>query len=68
MDAVFTSRAPLFVTRSNGEDVVVMTKADYESMQETLHLLSSPKNVERLAKGIAEFEQGGGTIRDLTEE
>ena len=68
MDAVFTSRAPLFVTRSNGEDVVLMAKADYESMQETLYLLSSPNNAVRLAKGIAEFEQGKGIAHDLIEE
>ena len=68
MDAVFTSRSPLFVTRSNGEDVVVMSKADYESIQETLYLLGSAKNAERLAKGITEFEQGQGEVHDLIEE
>lgn len=68
MDAVFTSRSPLYVTRSNGEDVVVMSKADYESIQETLYLLNSPRNAERLAKGITEFEQGKGVARNLIEE
>lgn len=68
MDAVFTSRSPLYVTRTNGEDVVVMSKADYDGLQETLYLLSSAKNAERLARGIAEFEQGKGTVRDLIEE
>ena len=57
MDAVSASHAPSFVTRASEEDVVVMAKADYESMQETLRLLSSPKNAERLARGIAEFER-----------
>ncbi len=57
MDAVFISRLPLYVTRANGEDVVVISKADYEGLQETLYLLSSPKNAERLAKGITEFQQ-----------
>ncbi len=41
MDLVFSSRSPLFVTRSKGEDIVVMSKAEYESIQETLHLLSN---------------------------
>ena len=67
MDLVFKSHAPLFVTRSNGEDVVVMSKADYESMQETLYLLSSAKNAERLALGIREFEEGKGVQRDMIE-
>jgi antitoxin YefM len=68
MDAVFTSRSPLYVTRANGEDVVVMSKADYEGLQETLYLLSSSTNAERLARGIAEFKQGKGVARDLIEE
>ena len=65
MDLVLKSRAPLFVTRSKGEDVVVLSKSDYESMQETLYLLSSPKNAQRLAKGIEEYKQGKGTKREL---
>ena len=65
MDMVFKTRAPLFVTRSKGDDIVVMAKSDYESLTETLYLLSSKKNAERLAKGIEEFEQGKGVKRDL---
>ena len=59
------TRAPLFVTRSKGEDVVMMSKSDYESMNETLHLLGSPKNAERLAQGIKEFRDGKGLKKEL---
>ena len=65
MDKVFEMRAPLFVTRSNGEDVVVMSKNDYEGIQETLHLLSSPKNAQRLKDSIKEYELGGGEVHEL---
>ncbi|MFY0686715.1 MAG: type II toxin-antitoxin system prevent-host-death family antitoxin [Cyclobacteriaceae bacterium] len=65
MDKVFSSRDPLFVTRSNGEDIVVMSKQDYEGIQATLHLLSSPKNAQRLKESIEEFEAGGGIHRTL---
>lgn len=68
LDKVFTNHSPLFVTRTNGEDVVVLSKADYDSMQETLHLLKSPKNAERLLKGIHEYEKGLGQERKLIEE
>ena len=64
MDLVLTTRSPLFVTRSKGEDVVVLSKSDYESMQETLYLLSSPKNAERLARGLEEYKKGEGITRD----
>ncbi|WP_304517487.1 type II toxin-antitoxin system Phd/YefM family antitoxin [Cecembia rubra] len=60
LDKVFHDNSPIFVTRANGEDVVVMSKADYESMLETFYLLKSPKNAERLLKGIEEFEKGLG--------
>ena len=65
LDLVLSTKAPLFVSRSKGEDVVVISKSDYESMQETLYLLGSAKNAERLAKGIEEFNQGKGAKREL---
>jgi antitoxin YefM len=68
LDKVFTDRSPLFITRSNGEDVVVMSKADYESMLETFHLMKSPKNAARLLQGIEEYEKGLGQERDLISE
>ena len=68
LDKVFTTHAPLFVTRTNGEDVVVLSKSDYESMQETFYLLKSPKNAERLAKGLEEFENNKGQERELFEK
>ena len=68
LDKVFTSHSPLFVSRSNGEDVVVLSKSDYESMQETFYLLKSPKNAARLLKGIAEYEKGLGQERKLIDD
>lgn len=68
LDKVFKNHSPLFISRTNGEDVVVLSKADYESMQETFHLLKSPANATRLLKGIEEYEKGSGIERDLIEE
>jgi antitoxin YefM len=65
LDKVFQDKSPLFVTRANGEDVVVMSKADYDSMQETYYLFKSPKNAERLLRGIEEFEKGMGEEKKL---
>lgn len=67
LDKVFDSKSPVFVTRSNGEDVVVLSKDEYEGMQETLHLLSSPKNAQRLMESIDEFNKSGGQEKDLLE-
>lgn len=68
LDKVFMNHSPLFVTRANGEDVVVLSKSDYESMQETLYLLKSPKNAARLLKGLEDYEKGLGQERNIIEE
>lgn len=62
---VISSRSPLFVTQQGGEEVVILSKADYDGMQETLHLLSSPKNAQRLQEAIKEYKAGGGEVRQL---
>jgi antitoxin YefM len=51
-------REPITITRNGHEPVVVLSMNEYESMEETLHLLSSPANAERLRQGLADFEQG----------
>lgn len=56
LDKVLSNRSPLFVTRASGEDVVVLSKSDYESMQETFYLLKSPANAKRLLEGLKEYE------------
>lgn len=68
MNQVNESHAPVYVTRSNQEDVVMMSKADYDGMQETLYLLSSSKNAKRLYKGLKEYEQGKDVERKLIDE
>ena len=68
LDKVLRDHSPLFVKRANGEDVVVLSKSDYDSMQETFYLLRSPKNATRLLKGIEEFEKGQGQERELIKE
>ncbi len=65
LDMVLKTRSPLFVSCSKGEDVVILSKSDYESMQETLYLLGSSKNAGRLFKGIEEFKKGKSIKREL---
>ncbi|MES2336466.1 MAG: type II toxin-antitoxin system prevent-host-death family antitoxin [Pseudomonadota bacterium] len=68
MDAVNDDHAPLIVTRNGGKPAAVLISLeDYASLQETDYLLRSPKNAARLREGIAEFEAGGGSVRDLIE-
>ena len=48
LDEVIESRTPRLVTRQGHEAAYVIAQGEFESMQETLHLLSSPRNAERL--------------------
>ncbi|WP_094569292.1 type II toxin-antitoxin system Phd/YefM family antitoxin [Mucilaginibacter xinganensis] len=68
LDKVRNSHTPLFVTSANGEDVVVLSKSDYESMEETFYLLKSPKNAARLLKSLEDYENGLVEERKLIEE
>jgi len=52
LDRVCSEHLPLLVERKNGEDVVIVSKQDYLSMEETSYLLSSPKNAERLLNAL----------------
>lgn len=58
----------LILTRpmKNGKksDFVVLTLEQYESMEETVHLLSTPANALRLLQGIKEAEQGKALGKD----
>ncbi len=67
-DQVEADRDELIVTRQNHEPVVIMPLAELEGLRETLHLLSSPANAERLHRSIAELNAGKGVERDLIEE
>lgn len=67
MDRVVDDRTPVIVTRQKAEAVVMVSLSDWHAMEETLHLLSSPANAERLRAAIAELEAGGGTEREPTD-
>ncbi|PIB37453.1 hypothetical protein BFP72_07355 [Reichenbachiella sp. 5M10] len=60
MDRVMGNRMPLLVTRAHGQDVVVLSKADYDSIHETFYLLKNPRNAQRIFESLVELEDGGG--------
>ncbi|WP_374576900.1 type II toxin-antitoxin system Phd/YefM family antitoxin [Phenylobacterium sp.] len=67
MDRVVEDRAPVVITRKRGEAVVMVSLADWNAMDETLHLMSNPANAARLAEAIRQLDAGDGIERDLIE-
>lgn len=68
MDRVVDDMTEIVVTRQKGEAVVMVSLAEWNSISETLHLLSSPKNAERLHASISQLDAGEGVEHELAEE
>jgi antitoxin YefM len=65
MDRVVEDHAPVIVTRQRAESVVMVSLSDWNAMEETARLLSSPTNATRLTEAIAELDAGKGVERTL---
>jgi len=67
LDDAAQSRAPIVVARPGGKgNVVLLAEDEFRSWQETVHLLSSPANAERLLRGIRDVDAGtfAGSLPD----
>ncbi|MBC7696408.1 MAG: type II toxin-antitoxin system Phd/YefM family antitoxin [Burkholderiales bacterium] len=58
LDDVEDNNETLVIKRSNGKGAVIISLAEYNSMMETMHLLSSQKNADRLFKSIKQMKEG----------
>ena len=65
MDRVVADKTEVIVTRQKAEAVVMVSLAEWNSISETLHLLSSPRNAERLRESIRQMDAGKGVEHDL---
>jgi len=67
MDRVVDDRTHVVVTRQKSDAVVMLSLADWNAIEETLHLLSTPRNASRLRSSISQLDAGNGTGRELIE-
>lgn len=65
IDKVCEDHTPTVITSQKSDAVVIISLEDYNSMQETLHLMSSPANARRLHQSIAQLRAGGAKPRGL---
>ena len=70
-DQVVEDRDIVIITRSDGENVALIAADELNSMIESLYLLRSPKNAERLLTAIEEVKSKikiPQTLRELSHE
>jgi antitoxin YefM len=65
INRVCEDQAPVVITKNRDQAVVMLSLADYESLQETAYLLRSPANARRLLESIESLGRGKGVKRKL---
>lgn len=65
LDTVCDDADVTVISRRDGANAVVMSFDYYQSLMETLHLLSSPVNAAHLAESIAQHKAGKALRREL---
>ncbi len=68
MDNVCRDHEPTVVTRQRGAHIVMLSLEDFNSMQETLYLLSTPNNAAELLESIAQLRAGNIVTMELDNE
>jgi len=68
LDQVEDNNETLIIKRGKGKGSVLISLDEYNSIMETMHLLSSKANAERLYASIREMNEGNGFEKELIEE
>jgi len=58
LDCVEDDNETLIIKRKSGKGAVMISLDEYNSIMETLHLLSSRKNADRLYESIQQMKSG----------
>ncbi len=59
-------RTPVEITSKHG-DAVLMSRADYDALEETAHLLRAPANARRLIESLHQAMTGQREAHELAE-
>lgn len=68
LDNVENNNETLIIKRGSGKGTVLISLVEYNSIMETLHLLSSKKNANRLFESIGQMKTGKSAKHSLIEE
>jgi antitoxin YefM len=67
LDSVEDDNETLIIKRKTGKGTVMISLDEYNSIMETLHLLSSKKNADRLYESIQQMKDGNTVTPKLEE-
>jgi antitoxin YefM len=68
LDNVENNNETLIIKRGTGKGTVLISLEEYNSLMETMHILSSKKNAKRLFESIEQMKTGKKANHDLIEE
>lgn len=68
LDSVEDNNETLIVKRKSGKGTVMISLDEYNSIMETVHLLSSKSNADRLYESIKQMKNGDSTTETLIDE
>ena len=68
LDKVENNHETLIIKRKSGKGTVMISLEEYNSIMETVHLLSSKANSDRLYESIQQMRKGETVNHDLIED
>ncbi|RLD89095.1 MAG: hypothetical protein DRJ09_07195 [Bacteroidetes bacterium] len=68
LDDVENNHETLVIKRRSGKGAIMISLEEYNSIMETLHLLSSKANADRLYQSIKQMKNGETVNHDLIED
>lgn len=68
LDDVENNNETLIIKRGTGNGTVLISLNEYNSIIETMHLLSSKANADRLYESVHQMKSGKVVQKDLIEE
>ena len=68
LDRVEKNNETLIIKRGTGNGTVMISLDEYNSIMETVHLLSSKANADRLYESIKQIKEGKKVRKNLIEE
>ncbi len=66
-DEVTENNEVVIIQRRGAEDVALISAAELRSLEETAHLLRSPRNAERLLRALARAAAAEGSAQTIEE-